>query len=275
MDDQLRNRLWNVFRNYFVDPMTNNERYIPKDNYYDPVYRFFKAIWDEFFKVSLNSLSDSPELAFDVISEFFLKKANWHEAYDFIEFVAGLDDELDIPSYINQQFFIEECNEVLEAELSAYRLVGGKIVEITDEREIKEIEDAIEKAKRLKLEGVKTHLDSAAEKLAVKKNPDFRNSIKESISSVESLCQKITGNPNASLGDALDAIEKEGEVELHPALKQAYSKIYGYSSNADGIRHAISKESSCDFADAKYMLVSCSAFINYLIEKATKAGIKL
>ena len=29
----------------------------------------------------------------------------------------------------------------------------------------------------------------------------------------------------------------------------------------------------CDFEDAKYMLVSCSAFINYLIQKANKIGV--
>ncbi len=115
---------------------------------------------------------------------------------------------------------------------------------------------------------------TALSKLSDRKNPDFRNSIKESISAVESLCQKITGKPKATLGDALKAIEKNGRVNLHSALKRGYEAIYGYTSDADGIRHAMSEQSNCDFADAKYMLVSCSAFINYLIEKSAKAGIK-
>jgi hypothetical protein len=121
------------------------------------------------------------------------------------------------------------------------------------------------------LKGVHKHLESALEKLSDRKNPDYRNSIKESISAVESLCIIISKNPKASLGQALKAIEDK--VGLHQALKQGFEKIYGYTSNEGGIRHAMIDESTCDFDDAKYMLVSCSAFINYLIMKASKAGL--
>jgi len=59
------------------------------------------------------------------------------------------------------------------------------------------------------------------------------------------------------------------------ALKQAFEKLYGYSSDADGIRHALMGDSNVDFEEAKYMLVTCCAFVNYLAEKAIKAGIDL
>ncbi|MGY0035854.1 hypothetical protein [Pedobacter sp. NJ-S-72] len=32
---------------------------------------------------------------------------------------------------------------------------------------------------------------------------------------------------------------------------------------------------TCELEDARFMLVSCSAFVNYLIVKAEKAGIEL
>ncbi len=67
----------------------------------------------------------------------------------------------------------------------------------------------------------------------------------------------------------------EKKVELHPALKKAFDSLYGYTSDADGIRHALLDEPNLDSEDAKFMLVSCSAFINYLISKSSKAGIKL
>lgn len=35
------------------------------------------------------------------------------------------------------------------------------------------------------------------------------------------------------------------------------------------------EENKIDFEDAKYMLVSCTAFINYLTVKASKAGLNL
>ena len=47
-------------------------------------------------------------------------------------------------------------------------------------------------------------------------------------------------------------------------------KIYGYTSNGDGIRHALLEEDSLEYEDALYMLVSCSAFVNYLISKFEK-----
>jgi hypothetical protein len=34
-------------------------------------------------------------------------------------------------------------------------------------------------------------------------------------------------------------------------------------------------ESDLDIEDAQFMLIACSAFINYLVAKADKAGIKL
>jgi len=43
----------------------------------------------------------------------------------------------------------------------------------------------------------------------------------------------------------------------------------------DGIRHAMLEESTLTLADAKYFLVSCSAFITYLIELARNAGLPL
>lgn len=52
---------------------------------------------------------------------------------------------------------------------------------------------------------------------------------------------------------------------MHPALNGAFQKLYGYTSDAGGIiRHALLEEDSLDFKDAKFMLVSCSAFVTYL-----------
>jgi len=106
-------------------------------------------------------------------------------------------------------------------------------------------------------------------KLSDRKNPDYRNSIKESISAVEAMAVIISGRSGATLGDALKVIKDT--IGLHSALEKGFLAIYGYTSDADGIRHAMLSESKCDFEDAKYMLVSCSAFVNYLKMKAGKA----
>jgi hypothetical protein len=108
-----------------------------------------------------------------------------------------------------------------------------------------------------------SHLDTALARLADRSAPDYRNSIKESISAVEAVCQILTGDPKATLGQALK------KLSIHSALEKGFSAIYGYTSDADGIRHALYEESILDADDAKFFLVSCSAFVNYLIAKST------
>jgi hypothetical protein len=77
------------------------------------------------------------------------------------------------------------------------------------------------------------------------------------------MCRIITNNPKASVGDALKNLEKLG-IKLHPSLKIAFGKLYGYTSDQGGIRHSLLDQSDVDFEDAKFMLVSCSAFVNLL-----------
>ena len=91
------------------------------------------------------------------------------------------------------------------------------------------------------------------------------------------MCKLITQNKKAVLSDALKVIEKEGNLQLHPALKIAFDKMYGYTSDADGIRHGsgLLDEPKLDFEDAKFFLVACSAFINYLKEKLNKTNLKI
>ncbi|HAH4962918.1 TPA: hypothetical protein HH430_004721, partial [Escherichia coli] len=88
----------------------------------------------------------------------------------------------------------------------------------------------------------------------------------ESISAIESLCRKITGNDKGTLGACLKAIEEKGYI--HSAMKGAFSQLYGYTSDQGGIRHALTEEDvNPTLAEAKFMLVTCSAFSNYLLSK--------
>ncbi len=120
---------------------------------------------------------------------------------------------------------------------------------------------------------VTQHFKTALELLSDRTSPDYRNSIKESIIAVEAISKLITGNSGTTLGRALATIESQGQVQLHTKLKDGFINLYGYTSDAHGIRHALKDDEHPAFEDARYMLVSCSAFVNYLIEKATKAGI--
>lgn len=154
-------------------------------------------------------------------------------------------------------------NGFLEREYIGYRFVDGLLTPITDDIEI----DAINQAINIKYEPVYTHLSKANKLMADRSSPDYENSIKESISAVEALCEILTGTKGkeATLGKLLKTLDDRG-IKIHSGLKSAFITLYGYASDANGIRHAgnIGGPAST-FEEAKYMLVSCSAFINYLI----------
>ncbi|MFZ3059682.1 MAG: hypothetical protein WA102_08065 [Candidatus Methanoperedens sp.] len=267
MDVDLRNRLWNALASYFWDECS--VPFISKWSNCPELRTLLNRIWHSYYKRPLDTMNDYwPQTYKEIRDYYFNCKCN--EVYDFIEFIAN--SYPDKNNSVNPKF-MESCNYILKEELSAYRFVGGKITQITAEEEIAEIEEALEIPDSLK--PVKIHLKTALDLLADKKSPDYRNSIKESISAVEAICKLIANNNKASLTIAIETIEKGKKMKLHPALGRAFIDMYSYTNAAEGIRHGLSDEPNLDFEDAKFMLVSCSGFINYLIVKSSKAGITL
>jgi len=172
----------------------------------------------------------------------------------------------------SQRGELEELfNIIFEQELSGYRFISGKLAPISSPAEIAEISGAIEATGRAGLDGTHEHLRAALTLLGKKPEPDYRNSIKEAISAVESISKQLSGSIGQGLSGALDELAKH--VDIHGALKAGFIKLYGYTSDKDGIRHAILDQPTVGFAEAKYMIVSCSAFVNYLILKAQQSGL--
>ncbi len=90
---------------------------------------------------------------------------------------------------------------MFEKENYAYRIINNEITAITSEQEIQSIEDALENTNQYS--GVQQHLNQALKLMSDRQNPDYRNSIKESISAVESICKIVTNEDKATLGKAL------------------------------------------------------------------------
>lgn len=160
--------------------------------------------------------------------------------------------------------FIEQLNSEFERLHFAYRIVEGKIVDMTSGEEIAEIEKAIEDSS----DNIRRHLTNALELLAIRPEGDYRNSIKESISAVEAYCREKTGE--RTLGKALKRLESTSIV-ISDELKKSFELFYRYTNAEDtGIRHALMDETGeyiPSEPEAQFMLVSCSAFINYLRKK--------
>ena len=196
----------------------------------------------------------------DVISPFLYEDFHeWNEYFDLIEFIIETYNSLGGGKYLN--LFISEVNKDFERLNYGYRIINNLVTPITSKEEVDSIEEAIDSSK----DNIKEHLNSALKHLADKEKPDYRNSIKESISAVGALCREMTGEND--LGKALFVLEKK-QGKLHPQLKAAFDNLYKYvNEKQSGIRHELMDENGTfvpTYHEAKFMLVTCSAFTNYL-----------
>jgi len=92
---------------------------------------------------------------------------------------------------------------------------------------------------------------------------DFKNASKEAISAVEALAKLVTNQPKATLGEAV----KKLNPLIHPALGKAITAIWGYASDASGVRHGGTALSNVAEEDAGLILESCELLIKYLLSK--------
>jgi hypothetical protein len=248
MDEALKNSLWNVVYQQHLDPQGDDG---------DLERLLLLSLWTDHFHQPVDDAAERFTRLLAQVRERYME-SGWCAVYDFLEFVASYSGSGE--DYNSR--FIAKVNATLETQLSAYRFVGTTLAPITSEEEILAIEQAMSHGNQFK--PAVAHLETALARLADRASPDYRNSIKESISAVEAVCQILAGDPKATLGQALK------KIGIHPALEKGFSSIYGYTSDADGIRHALSEESTVDADDAKFFLVSCSAFVNYLIAKSAE-----
>jgi hypothetical protein len=158
----------------------------------------------------------------------------------------------------------EVINKALEQARAAYRIIDRTVVPIASDEERKTIEQAFQELGDNRFRGARSHLRAAAEALT---NGDFAGSVRESIHSVESVARVL--EPSAStLEPALRALAEKGYV--HPALKTGFAKLYGYTSDEEGVRHAMldGNGTRVDETDAIYMFGSCASFVTYLVRKS-------
>lgn len=259
MSDDLRISLWNIFYKLYLTHESEQKSY--SSGCTKSLDEVTSNIWMNFLKLEIDI---KPEFGYNKFQSKFKDiffNLEWYEVYDLLEFIVNYDYT------IRGNQFKKACNVIFERELSAYRFIDNYLIKNIEDIEVDMIERTLKVDKYV---GVKIHINESLKLISDKKSPDYRNSIKESISAVESICAIICGKETASLGEALNIISKKNNSNFHPALLEGYKKIYGYTSNGDGIRHSLLEEDTLTYEDALYMLVSCSSFVNYLISKYEK-----
>jgi len=108
---------------------------------------------------------------------------------------------------------------------AAYTVIkeGPTIVPATTPEEASMVRTAFETLSEAGFDGARTHLQQAAECVNA---GDYAGCVRESIHAVESVARLLDRNASTTLAPALEALEKH--MRLHPALRQAFEKMYGY-----------------------------------------------
>ena len=253
MSEGLKNLLWNCIDKYRISYCYSEYASL----------LFFTDIYTFWWKFPLDTMYKTPANRWQNFRNRYMGYSWWevYDALDFVGFFCHKHKENEV-----LENFTKQINDVLERERSGYRMIDGLITPITDENEIASIKEAIEENL---LDTAKTHIQEALNMLSDREHPDYRNSIKESISAVEAICRHITNE--RTLDRALPKLKNKGII-IPQKLIDGMKEIYYFTNGEAGIRHALMDESTnIDFEEAKYMLVVCSAFVNYLKAKQGKA----
>ena len=195
----------------------------------------------------------------------FLKEIILQEGYDkvitLVEFILR-------HNLCQEQLQNDLENAFKEVPLAyAIRIINGltTIVPCFSEESGAATQQAIETIEQQGPAGAKTHLHDAVEAINEKR---YADAVRESIHAVESVARTIDPNASKTLGPALTSLEAAGVLN-HPSLREGFKRLYGYTSDKQGIRHALLEEGAADvdLDDAVFMFSACASFAAYLVNR--------
>ena len=183
----------------------------------------------------------------------------FNEVFDMIQFVLRRPE--------CPQKFVDGMKDAFASSRLAYAIDDGPPPTIIPSVTVEEGNTILESMQTLReagLGGSAAQLRKAAECI---NGQDWAGSIRESIHAVESVARQLDPKASTALGPALAALEKTGT--LHPALKGAFTKLYGYTSDEQGIRHALLDQDSANVGmdEAVFMLGPARRSPSYLWRK--------
>jgi len=242
------------------------KRSAPWDSYTtSSYYQLCLAIWTRFLNRRSNNYGYRTDDSDAVQRTLLNSGVPWYTKLSMIEFAIEFMDETftDPERFSIKEDFIDNLNSEFERTNYGYRVINGTITDIISSPE----KETIEKALSTDTDSVREHMQHALILYSQRPEPDYKNAIKESISAVEALFRIETGE--RTFGPAYGIIKNS--IQIHPRIQESIQKIYDYTNQADtGIRHSkVVGDGAMEpgAPECQFMLVTCSAIINYIQEK--------
>ncbi len=188
-----------------------------------------------------------------------LETLPFHKVFDMIQYILRHPQcPSEVITSIKQEFADSRLAYTIDTETQP------TIMPAVTEEEGNAIVCSLHTLRQGGLDASVTHLRAASECI---NQSDWAGSVRESIHAVESVARQLDPDGAGTLEPALASIERHGR--LHPALKVAFSNLYGYTSDEQGIRHALLDRDAADVGidEAVFMLGACASFASYLFRK--------
>ena len=258
----LRTELWNAVRRLLLD---EKQKHGQLTHFNGETRRFVERVLGRWSGQPEDEMPYRIESVMNVFKDAF-GDANFNRVLDLMEVL--------ISDIRVESVFIIAVERSFEEHAAAYWLNTNGMPLQFFPRTSKEQGDAvragIETLHENKMDGAASHLRKASEGM---RSGDYGDSIRESIHAVESVARLIDPEAKKTLGPALDSLERAGLLK-HTALKDAFKKLYGYTSDEQGIRHSLVDQSSADvdLDEALFMFGACASFAAYLATKSELLG---
>jgi len=251
-DEGLRVGIWNAIWKTVIDDAWAKPKPTLRDEVLDD-------IWEHFFR---KPTDETPKETHTILADIkdWMVKAEWYELYDLLEFVYSVLPPTEVTA------FEASANRALESQRSAYRMMNGAILPVSDAVEVAEVTRASERLKERGIGPARDHLANAIQELGKRRRPDFDLAVREAAAAVQSVSRWAARRDVASLMDAFRDLDPGGLIPT--TLKQGLASIFD-TEGAQGSGHPFQlARGEVGLPEARFTIVSASALINYLLALA-------
>ena len=261
ISNDLRREIWNAVRDFLLKKTIG---YSPHFYFQTEDKRFIERVLGNYTKQPRDTINTDCGQVFSIFKNLILT-GKFNRVLDLIEIMVNDKDLTDA--------FVTNIRNLFEQSGAAYWLDTSQQPYCFVPRGSKEqgeaTQRAIETIRENNFDGAAVHLRQATEHLNAQQ---YADSIADSIHAVESVARMIDPEASETLGPALDSLEKGGLLK-HAALKAAFKKLYGYTSDEQGIRHPLLGQDSPNVGldEAIFMFGACASFAAYLAQKHRQA----
>ena len=261
ISDDLRRDIWNTIRTLILKTKS------PYGDFFgDKTRRFFERVIGKYMKTPHSKVSTG----YMHVIHHFESNCLSMKFNKFLDMLESIINDIEI-----EDDFADKIRDLFETHGAAYWLDMSRFpyrfIPSTSKEQGEATKQAIETVEQSGIAaGATTHLRKAVEHLNAGR---YADSISDSIRAVESAARVIDPKANKTLSPALNSLETAGLLN-HPALKDAFNKLYGYTSDEQGIRHALLERDTAnvDLDEAMFMFGACASFAAYLVNRHQKAN---